>query len=1287
MFKNRIRLPLILPALLLLLIGEAGAQPRFTVRKFTAGDGLKSTVQNIMQDSNGMLWFATWNGLCKYDGYTFKYYNSHAGDGSSISNNRLGRITPSRDGCIWCLSYDQKLYLFDTSREKFSDIPGVTDSGIDVIELRTGADSCTWAVFKDGSTLKLEGDKSLPEKVPAPISNLPPARVLGTDGRGGVWSTDGRKGILRKDASGRTKRYFTSPSTLPESEKQLYTSMIELPCGVILASPVGGIMGWYDEVADELIPIEGMDIFNDFTDRQGNVWSATKHELLELCTTVSEFSLREAGKEIRGLFTDSAGRVWETTTDDEIIIRNADGSLEGYLHPDGLVRRTGASFGHMFYGMVETPDGTLFAASRFSGLVVLKPASEHGKQYKIYTYTNFNHNVPKESTPTFTIFLDSLGRIWLGTYGEGLYLVENPHDPAHLRFIGPAGYQQARFQKIRSLYEADGAIFVCTTDGLVVFDASTARPDEIVFHFHQRSPVRSDGLNSNNVMKMFKDGTGKLFAVCYSGGPAELLSHDLLSDELSFDNSRKVRDITPELVLSVIEDKKGNYWIVQEKDLVKYSPLTGETEEFRNSFFAEDLSFSEALPLQDSLDNLLIATSKGVLSFNAADLHRSRFSPEITVTGIQSGYEDMGRERYAGGSLALARDERDFSISFAALDYAAPENVQYAYRLLGKEGNWNYPGKTRFANYIDIPHGRYVFQVRSTNSDGVWCDNIAELAINVRPTFRETPWAILLYILSGILLIAAAMMLALYISRLRREVDVEQQVTDMKLKFFTDLSHELRTPLTLINGPIEEVLEDENLSQAARSNLLEAKRNSDWMLKLIGQILDFRKLQSGKMRLNLENLDIVSFARRVYENFQPMARESGNDYRFTSDTEGLYMWCDADKLEKILYNLLSNAFKYTPRGKMISISVTHTDDNVKVAVADKGIGIGDKDKARLFKRFETVGHRHPSYSTGIGLSLVKDYVDMLHGTIEVESEEHVGSTFCITFPTAKEVFGADDDVEFIVDEPVARLDGEEAPAQEAVMPGAEKILLVEDNVSLRHFLKNILKKNYSVVEADNGESGLEAALREFPDIIITDLMMPGMDGGEMIAAIKRNRDVCHIPIIILSAKATLDERIQGLRTGVDDYITKPFSSSYLKARIQLLLEKRREMQQMILEGGGVSLPAQGLPRADSEFLDSLSSFVHDNLSDSGLGVDGMASAMNMSRSALYRKVKALTGLSPVEYLQDLRIRQAAKLFSEGYGNVSDVAYMTGFTDPKYFSRCFKKILGTTPSEFKGKKKS
>ena len=1285
MLKRHIKTLFLLTAILSTL--EMAAQPRFTVRKFSADDGLKSTVQNIAQDKNGVMWFATWSGLCKYDGYTFKHYISRSGDGSSISNNRLVQISPARDGGIWCLSYDEKLYLFDTGREEFTDIPGVTDSGVEVTELRTGADSCTWAVFGDGRVLKLEGDRTRPEAIPESMLDVPAERILGTDSRGGTWSSDGSKGILRKDASGHTKRYFTSPSTLPESEKQLYSNMIELPGGIILASPVGGILGWYNGDTDELVPIEGMDIFNDFTDRQGNLWSSTKHELIELCTSMTDYSIREKGKEIRGLFSDSRGRVWETTTDNEIIIRNADGSLEGYLHPDGSIRQARASFGHMFYGMVEQPDGTLFAASRLKGLIVLEPVSNDGRHYRVHAYPNYSPGISEGPTPTFTIFRDEEGRIWIGTYGEGLYLVENPSDPGHLRFTYPAGYQRAQFQKIRSFFESDGVVFVCTTDGIAVFDASERRPDEIVFHFHQRSPARKDGLNSNNVMKMFKDSRGSLFAVCYSGGPSEIISHDLLSEELSFDNNLRTRDFTPDLVHSMIEDRDGNFWIIQEKDIIKYSPVNSETEEFRNSFFAEDLSFSEAMPLRDSLDNLLIATSKGILSFNARDLHRSRFNPNIVFTGIRSADTDLGRERYGSGSLTLDKDERDFSISFAALDYAGTENIRYAYRLLGRDSTWNYPGKTRTANYIDIPHGHYTFQVRSTNSDGVWCDNTSDLVIDVRPTFRETPWAVLLYILTGILLIAASVILTLYIFRLKREVDVEQQVTDMKLKFFTDLSHELRTPLTLINGPIEEVLEDENLSGEARGNLLEAKRNSDWMLKIIGQILDFRKLQSGKMRLNLENLDMAAFVRRVYENFQPLAREHGNPFNFSSDTDSLYMWCDADKLEKILYNLLSNAFKYTPRGKKISVSLTHTADEVKVAVADEGIGIPEKDKARLFKRFETVGHRNPSSSTGIGLSLVKEYVDMLHGSIEVESEEDKGSTFSITLPLGKEVFGNGEDVEFIVGEPQDEGAPEDAGTTEESLQGAGKLLLVEDNVPLRNFLKNMLKKNYTVIEADNGESGLEAAVKEIPDIIITDLMMPGMDGGEMIEAIKQNRDICHIPIIILSAKASLDERIQGLRTGVDDYITKPFSSSYLKARIQQLLEKRSEMQQMILESGGKAMTTHSLPHADKEFLDSLSAFAHENLSDSGLGVDGMASAMNMSRSVLYRKVKALTGLSPVGYLQDLRIRQAARLLAEGYGNVADIAYMTGFTDPKYFTRCFKKVLGTTPSEYRGKKHS
>ena len=683
--------------------------------------------------------------------------------------------------------------------------------------------------------------------------------------------------------------------------------------------------------------------------------------------------------------------------------------------------------------------------------------------------------------------------------------------------------------------------------------------------------------------------------------------------------------------------------------------------------------------------------------------------------------------------LVLSHKENIFSVHFAALDYTNPQNIQYAYILDGFEKQWTFADKQRSVTYTNLPKGEYVLRVRSTNSDGVWVDNERILNIVILPSFWETPVAYVLYVLFILIIILVAVYILFTIYRLKHEVSVEQQISDIKLRFFTNISHELRTPLTLIAGPVEQVLKNDKLPADAREQLVVVERNTNRMLRLVNQILDFRKIQNKKMKMQVQRVDIVPFVRKVMDNFEAVAEEHRIDFLFQTEKEHLYLWVDADKLEKIVFNLLSNAFKYTPNGKMITMFIREDEKTVSIGVQDQGIGIAENKKKSLFVRFENLVDKNlfNQASTGIGLSLVKE-LEMHKATISVDSHLGEGSCFKVDFLKGKEHY--DKEAEFILEDAdaparmgqVVDIANSSIQSETLVSDDSEKIddvygeefakeenskelmLLVEDNQELREFLRSIFSPMYRVVEAADGKEGANKALKYLPDIIISDVMMPEKDGIEMTRELRADMTTSHIPIILLTAKTTIESKLEGLEYGADDYITKPFSATYLQARVENLLMQRKKLQSFYRDSlmhinistGQEEVPvATDMPSAeedvsetppttlemspnDRKFMDKLIELMEQNMDNGELVVDDLVRELAVSRSVFFKKLKTLTGLAPIEFIKEMRIKRATQLIEIGEFNMTQISYMVGINDPRYFSKCFKAQVGMTPTEYR-----
>lgn len=1013
--------------------------------------------------------------------------------------------------------------------------------------------------------------------------------------------------------------------------------------------------------------------------------------------------LTDGDKEARSLMEDSKKRIWvgwKSTPKNQpgtLCLYDSAGHWIGNVSQNGKITANhAASFNADIYCIYEDKKHNIWLGTRNNGLFLFRFTG--GNNYQATCYT------PKKEDPysissmaIYSILQDSFGRIWIGTFGEGINLVESVPPNGDIKFIHSGNvlnnYPIHVCGKVRCLYETPQKVMLIgTTGGLLSCSSDFARPEAIKF-YHNVCEERYSSLSNNDILNILQTRNGKLCITTLSGGINILNNGHILSENLAFKHYNSINSQLPDLSLSTIEDSNKKIWIISENKISKFDAELNHLEGT-----IDQIQMGETKPLLLSSGKLLLGSLNSALFITPKYLSQSRFVPPIVFSHLDIYLNNTTRRQRVYNNKTVQRlqaNERNFTITFAALDYVNSPAIEYAYRIKGLSDQWISVGNNRSASLTNIPAGDYQFQVKSTNADGIWVNNITSLPLHIEPFFSETIWAIFLYILLAVGLILIVIYIVLRITNLQHRVNFEQQMSNLKLRFFTDVSHELRTPLTLIASPIEEILKNEKLSEEGSENIQTAKRNTDRMLRLINQILDFRKIQNEKMTVMVEQVNVIPLILRIHANFLPMAHTHHINFQLNCNLESFVMYTDVDKLEKIIFNLLSNAFKYTPIGKSISLSVTCDKQTLFLQVKDEGIGISAQKINKLFTRFETLGAGSSGMSTGIGLSLVKELLILLHGTIKVDSKQGEGSTFAIKLTGDRKIFDKDTNVEFILN------DGDKSDVEkdknetQAETDKKTRILIIEDNEELRHLISRIMIRDYTVFEAENGKQGLEITLKEIPDIVISDIIMPEMDGIEYLKRVKENNDICHIPIILLSAKASLNDQIQGLEYGADDYVTKPFSSTYLKTRVDSLLKQRLVLSNYYIsrtkEENNATLADRLTPSVpqvthfDDNFIRNILQSVEDNLQNSDFKIDNLADSMSMSRTVFYRKMKSLMGVSPIDFVKKMRIKRAIQLLEQNEYTISEVGYMSGFTSPQYFNKVFKETMGCTPKEYQLKK--
>lgn len=1138
--------------------------------------------------------------------------------------------------------------------------------------------------------------------------------------------------------------------------------------GHIWVHPYGGGFSYFDRERNCLVSFYddlgsnswrfSNKIHAAFSDKQGNLWLCTHSKGLEKVTfrnvpfsmlTPVPHEYESLSNEVRSVCEDKQGNLWVGLKDGMIRLYDSNRKFMGHLTGNGTISMTGTPMEGTAYFIMQDSKGIIWIATKGNGLVRAEQTSPTGLSYKLTRYQHdANDMYSLSDNNVYCVYEDHHGRIWAATFAGGInYISQGEH--GETVFINHRnnlkGYPIDVCYKARFITsDNNGRLWVGTTTGAVAFDENFKKPEDIQFHHFSRVPNDTKSLSNNDVHWIIATQQKELYLATFGGGLNKLIS--ISEDGHGEFKSYSVLDgLSSDVLLSIREDHKQNLWISTENGICKFVPSGERFENYDERSISFRVRFSEAASTLTSGGDMLFGTSNGLFMFSPDSIRKSSYVPPVVFSKLMVANEDVipGEKSILKvdlddtQELVLSHDENIFSVQYAALDYTNPQNIQYAYILDGFEKQWTFADRQRSVTYTNLPKGDYIFRVRSTNSDGVWVDNERILNITILPSFWETPLAYVLYVCFVLLIIFVAVYILFTIYRLKHEVSVEQQISDIKLRFFTNISHELRTPLTLIAGPVEQVLKNDKLPADAREQLVVVERNTNRMLRLVNQILDFRKIQNKKMKMQVQQLNVVAFVRKIMDNFESVAEEHNIDFLFQTEKEVLNLWVDADKFEKIVFNLLSNAFKYTPNGKMITVFIREDEGTVSVGVQDQGIGIAENKRKSLFVRFENLVDKNifNQASSGIGLSLVKELVEMHKATISVDSRLGEGSCFKVDFLKGKEHYSSS--VEFILEDSAAPLsmerivdiansslqteaaivdapDLEVSAAKEEAGESSSKelMLLVEDNQELRSFLRSIFASTYRVVEASDGMEGWSKALKYLPDIIISDVMMPEKDGIEMTRELRADMTTSHIPIILLTAKTTIESKLEGLEYGADDYITKPFSATYLQARVENLLMQRKKLQNFyrdslthvtvsetpVAQGETLAGHASAEPVSsaaeepampemspnDRKFMDKLVDLMEKNMDNGELVVDDLVRELAVSRSVFFKKLKTLTGLAPVEFIKEMRIKRAAQLIETGEFNMTQISYMVGINDPRYFSKCFKAQVGMTPTEYREK---
>lgn len=1042
-----------------------------------------------------------------------------------------------------------------------------------------------------------------------------------------------------------------------------------------------------------------------FTDNTGIVWVGTagmgislydsKAERFSTLLKKKDAASRITGFSVRSILEENSDIVWVSTA---VLYRwnRKTGELKSYETSSDRLD----DFGNTgVWSMIKSADGKIWTATT-EGLYRYDPLTDKAKQYKF----NSSNNLGLPQKEVYAVFEDREKIIWIATENYFSKLID----------IDNGIFQNYRYQsslpdneQVKPVISQDGngIFWLGTKNGLIRFDSKNKS-----FYTFKNDPKNSKSLSNDFIKSICVDPyeSENILWIGTAGGGINRFD----VDKNFFTHFSESDGLPNNVVYGILPDSEGNLWLSTNKGLSNFNP---REKTFRNFDVIDGLQsneFNTGAYYRSKSGELFFGGIKGLNYFYPENIKDNQHLPQIALTHLKLGDNYVSIKNNKSilqktfsetDTLVLSYSDDVVTFEFAAMDYSAPEKNQHAYKLENFNSDWIYSGSLRSATYTHLPPGEYVFRVKGSNNDGVWNEKGIALTLIITPPWWNTWWA---YILYGLLFVSGLYVIRRYeLNRLRLknqlklekvEIDTLRNLDNLKSHFFANISHEFRTPLTLILGQVESVMSS-NIETKEKGKLQVANRNARRLLSLINQLLDLSKLEAGSMTLNAEQHNIVSFLKSLFYSFESLAETQKITLKFEADLEKIPVLFDPDKMEKVFYNIVSNAFKFTPVEGEIKVSIKIIEPSlVEIRIKDSGIGIPADRLSQIFNRFYQVdsSSTREHEGTGIGLALTKELVELHKGKINVNSKEGEWTEFIITFPLGNLKIENETTSELLMNNFISDNFWGDVETSETELLSAtdisssksklqhEIVLIVEDNSDVRSYIREQLEADYRVIEVCNGEEGITKAQNEIPDIIITDVMMPKMDGYQFSTKIRSDEKTSHIPIIMLTAKAGLDDRINGLETGVDDYLTKPFSAKELKVRVKNLINLRKQLRKRFSTSTIIKPTQVTSVSVDQEFLQKVLKAIEINFEDELFGVEKLAEHVNMSVSQLSRKLNALVDQPPGQLIRSLRLQRAADLLKQNAGTVAEICYKVGFNDQAYFSRAFKKQFGSSPTDFK-----
>lgn len=1299
------------------LCGYAILPTQFHFRHYNIENGVSSNnISTLFQDQKGYIWIGTENGLNRFDGNQFTLYqknnplysNFHANsinticettdkelwlgtdNGVFIYNQVKDTFTPfvkqtsdktsitswithiiqDKAGNIWIATHKQGIFLFNTQTDKLTQFEIPQNDNI-VTRILNDEQNNIWLsgpyqlckLNKVNNTFETYAIEEKTESIysMALWEDSSNHIWIGTWDKG-LWKLDPRTKQVEKYLTGEKGKGILHIHSILEYSPELL--LIGSDDGLTIFNPVTHESFLYDNYGDSEKSLSDKFIYPILKDREGGVWIGTYYNgisyLPPYCGQFNGYSessdIPYFNSRIISRFCEGEnGNIWIASDDSGLSCFNP--STMQFLDFNGRKKLNK----HNLHALCMI-DKDLWIGTYGDGIQVLN--AQTGK------IKNYNTTNGLDENSIYSIFKDSQGQIWTGSMnGICQYDAQKQH-------FTPIKHLEALIIEI--VEDAKGNLWIAT-QGKGLFRYSPQKNKEWEKYGLEK------GFNSLTVNHLCINKDNEIWAATSEG----LYLYNPLKDIFTYQPLR-----LPNECINAILEGEDCLWLTTAKGLVKYTPATQETQIFTKSDGLQSEAFIMASALKTRNGEFYIGSINGFNTFYPHQLKLNTQKPNVVLTSLEIFNQKIDTQK--DGTLPEAIDhlkeihlsykDNVITLNYAALSYCTPQKNQYAYMLEGFDKGWNYVGSQHSTTYTNLPAGTYTFRVKASNNDNIWNEEGTSIRIIVHPPFYLSLPFKIGYVL--LFLLALGLLLRYVIRRSEKKhakaIDElnskkEIEIHEAKINFFTMIAHEIRTPVSLIIGPLEKIMQSTHIPTNERQELEIIDRNSQRLLYLVNQLLDFRKVEQKEMRMKFTSQPIKDLMQAVCERFSPTLQQNGVNFSVTYPNEHFHADVDKEALTKVLSNLLTNANKYTQSRIEVRFQEHPEKQTFSIEVKDNGKGMNEEELKKIFKPFYQASENKPG--TGIGLSIVKGIVEAHHGQIKVTSQQGHGSSFMITLPQKQENLSAEEE-ENQAGNPLPE---DIIPEQNATASMSQKVLpimlIVDDNEDMLHFLSSHFQTSYTIVTAVDGVDALNKLKEQEVALIISDWMMPNMNGIDLCKAVRNNQLTSHIPFILLTAKTDTEAKITSMNCGADAYIEKPFSLQYLEACIKNLLELRLQLRQKFSQMPTVSINSIAANQSDKVFLEKMNHLIEENLNNEELSVDFLAEKLCISRSGLFVKIKGLANTTPNEMIQIIRLKKAASLLLENQYRINEVSYMVGFNNPSYFSKCFQKQFGMKPGEY------